>query len=74
MKCWPPVTAASTRREGGKRLFYDVASKSYKPVPRAEGLIVLADLPESSIVWKNSARHRARPRRRHPVRELDAAR
>jgi 3-hydroxyacyl-CoA dehydrogenase len=39
----------------GKRLFYDVASKSYKPVPRAEGLIVLSDLPESSIVWKNSA-------------------
>ena len=41
--------------EYGKRLFYDVASKSYKPVPRAEGLIVLSDLPESSVVWKNSA-------------------
>jgi 3-hydroxyacyl-CoA dehydrogenase len=41
--------------ENGKRLFYDVASKSYKPVPRAEGLIVLSDLPESSVVWKNSA-------------------
>ncbi|MGV3637507.1 MAG: 3-hydroxyacyl-CoA dehydrogenase NAD-binding domain-containing protein [Flavobacteriales bacterium] len=41
--------------ENGKRLFYDVASKSYTPVPRAEGLIVLSDLPESSVVWKNSA-------------------
>jgi len=40
--------------EKGRRLFYDVASKSYKPVPRAEGTIVLSDLPESSIVWKNS--------------------
>ncbi|QQR87012.1 MAG: enoyl-CoA hydratase/isomerase family protein [Flavobacteriales bacterium] len=41
--------------EQGQRLYYDVASKSYKPVPRAEGLIVLNELPESSIVWKNSA-------------------
>ncbi|MBX2981976.1 MAG: enoyl-CoA hydratase/isomerase family protein [Flavobacteriales bacterium] len=41
------------KREGGKRLFYDIPSKSYKPVPGQEGLIVLADLPESSIVWKN---------------------
>ncbi|MBL7940221.1 MAG: enoyl-CoA hydratase/isomerase family protein, partial [Flavobacteriales bacterium] len=40
--------------ENGKRLFYDVASKSYTPVPRAEGTIVHSDLPESSIVWKNS--------------------
>lgn len=42
------------KTEGGKRLYYDPASKSYQPVPRAEGLIVLADLPESSIVWKNA--------------------
>ncbi|MCC6939466.1 MAG: enoyl-CoA hydratase/isomerase family protein [Flavobacteriales bacterium] len=42
------------KTEGGKRLYYDAASKSYKPIPRAEGLIVLADLPDSSIVWKNS--------------------
>jgi 3-hydroxyacyl-CoA dehydrogenase len=39
--------------ENGKRMYYDAASKSYKAVPRGEGLIVLADLPESSIVWKN---------------------
>ena len=39
--------------EGGQRLYYDAASKSYKPVPRAEGTIVLSELPESSIIWKN---------------------
>lgn len=43
------------KNEGGKRLYYDPASKAYKPVPRAEGLIVLADLPDSSVVWKNKA-------------------
>jgi 3-hydroxyacyl-CoA dehydrogenase len=42
------------KMEGGKRLYYDIPSKSYKPVPRAEGTIVLNELPESSIVWKNS--------------------
>lgn len=41
------------KTEGGKRMYYDAASKSYKVIPRAEGMIVLADLPESSIVWKN---------------------
>ena len=43
------------KTEGGKRMYYDAASKSYKAIPRAEGMIVLSDLPESSIVWKNSA-------------------
>ncbi|MBS1945708.1 MAG: enoyl-CoA hydratase/isomerase family protein [Bacteroidetes bacterium] len=43
------------KTENGKRLYYDPASKGYKAVPRAEGLIVLADLPESSVVWKNKA-------------------
>lgn len=41
--------------EGGKRLYYDIASKSYKPVPRAEGTIVLSELPESSIIWQNKS-------------------
>ncbi len=51
------VAAGNTsfyKMEGGKRLYYDIPSKSYKPVPRAEGTIVLSELPESSIVWKNS--------------------
>lgn len=41
------------KTEGGKRLYYDIPSKSYKPVPRAEGTIVLSELHESSVVWKN---------------------
>ncbi|MFN0031583.1 MAG: 3-hydroxyacyl-CoA dehydrogenase NAD-binding domain-containing protein [Flavobacteriales bacterium] len=41
--------------EDGKKFFYDVASKSYKQVPAPEKQIVLAQLPESSVVWKNSA-------------------
>ncbi|MCC6575956.1 MAG: enoyl-CoA hydratase/isomerase family protein, partial [Flavobacteriales bacterium] len=43
------------KTEGGKRLYYDIASKSYKPVPRAEGTIVLSELPESSIIWQNKS-------------------
>lgn len=43
------------KTEGGKRMYYDAASKSYKAIPRAEGILVLSDLPESSVVWKNSA-------------------
>lgn len=39
--------------EDGERLYYDPAGKGYKAVPRGEGLIVLADLPDSCIVWKN---------------------
>jgi 3-hydroxyacyl-CoA dehydrogenase len=34
------VAAGNTqfyKREGGKRLFYDIPSKSYKPVPGQEG-------------------------------------
>lgn len=42
------------KTEGGKRMYYDAASKSYNAIPRAEGVLVLADLPKSSIVWKNS--------------------
>ena len=43
------------KTEGGKRMYYDAASKSYKAIPRAEGILVLSDLPESNVVWKNSA-------------------
>ncbi len=42
------------RTDDGKRYYYDVASGDYKLVPGQEGKIVLANLPESSIVWKNS--------------------
>lgn len=42
------------RTDDGKRYYYDVAAGDYKIVPGQDGKVVLANLPESSIVWKNS--------------------
>ncbi len=42
------------RTDGGKRQFYNAASGTYELVPGQEGKIVLANLPESAVVWKNS--------------------
>lgn len=43
------------RVENGQRQYYDIPSKGYKPYPRPEGTLVLADMPEDSIVWKNKS-------------------
>ncbi|WP_140937371.1 3-hydroxyacyl-CoA dehydrogenase/enoyl-CoA hydratase family protein [Sphingobacterium lumbrici] len=40
--------------ENGKRHFYDIASKSYKPIPGTENLIVLDYIRETKTIWKNS--------------------
>ncbi|MEO6231806.1 MAG: 3-hydroxyacyl-CoA dehydrogenase/enoyl-CoA hydratase family protein [Ferruginibacter sp.] len=40
--------------ENGKRLFYDIASKSYKALPGGEAFIVMKNF-EGETVWKNSA-------------------
>ncbi len=40
--------------ENGKKLCYDVASKSYKPIPGGEAFIVMRNF-ENQTVWKNSA-------------------
>jgi len=40
--------------ENGKRLYYDVASKNYKPLPGGEAFIVMKNF-ENETVWKNSA-------------------
>ncbi len=40
--------------EGGKRLYYDIPTKSYKPVPGAEAFLVLNHHSEK-LIWKNSA-------------------
>jgi 3-hydroxyacyl-CoA dehydrogenase len=42
------------RLENGVRQFYDVGSKSYKDIPGQEGRIVLSQIPESEVLWKNS--------------------
>lgn len=40
--------------EQGKRLYYDVASRSYKPLPGGEAFLVMKNF-EGQTVWKNSA-------------------
>ncbi len=40
--------------ENGKRLYYDVISKSYKPVPGGNAFIVMRNFAGQTI-WKNSA-------------------
>jgi len=42
--------------ENGKRLYYDVASRSYKPLPGGEAFLVMKNF-EGQTVWKNSACH-----------------
>lgn len=40
--------------ENGKRLYYDVATKTYKPVPGGEAFIILNNYTDK-VVWKNGA-------------------
>jgi 3-hydroxyacyl-CoA dehydrogenase len=40
--------------ENGKRLCYDIASKTYKPLPGGDAFIVMRNF-ENQTVWKNSA-------------------
>jgi len=39
--------------ENSKKLYYDIATKTYKPVPGADAFIILNNYKEK-IVWKNS--------------------
>ena len=42
--------------ENGKRLYYDVSSRKYLPLPGGDSFIILSDLAEKTV-WKNSACH-----------------
>lgn len=42
------------KMEGSKKMFYDVASKSYKPIPGQEQFIILQNLKGEKKVWGNS--------------------
>jgi 3-hydroxyacyl-CoA dehydrogenase len=42
--------------ENGKRRYYDVASKSYKPLPGGDAFLVMKNF-EGETVWKNSVCH-----------------
>lgn len=41
------------KSEGGKRLYYDIPSKSYKVIPGTESFIILENLSDN-VVWKNA--------------------
>ncbi|MFD0766925.1 3-hydroxyacyl-CoA dehydrogenase NAD-binding domain-containing protein [Mucilaginibacter lutimaris] len=40
--------------ENGKRLYYDIASKSYKIIPGTEDFIQLDNVRTTNTIWKNS--------------------
>ncbi|UBM57808.1 enoyl-CoA hydratase/isomerase family protein [Marinilongibacter aquaticus] len=42
------------RIEKGQQLYYDIPSKSYKPIPGTEGLIILDNIRKTNVVWENS--------------------
>src|SRR5579862_8144503 len=42
--------------ENGKRLYYDLGSKSYKSIPGSEAFLVMKNF-QNQTVWKNSACH-----------------
>ncbi len=42
------------KNEGGKRLYYDIASKSYKIIPGTEDLVILDALRAENTILKNS--------------------
>jgi len=40
--------------ENGKRMYYDIPSKSYKVIPGTEDFILLKNVTATNTVWKNS--------------------
>ncbi len=42
------------KSEGGKRLYYDIEARAYKPVPGTEAFIILDNYRAASPVWSNS--------------------
>jgi 3-hydroxyacyl-CoA dehydrogenase len=41
------------KSEAGKRLYYDIPSKSYKQIPGTENFIILDNYRSNNVVWKN---------------------
>ncbi|MFW5659252.1 MAG: 3-hydroxyacyl-CoA dehydrogenase/enoyl-CoA hydratase family protein, partial [Bacteroidota bacterium] len=40
--------------ENGKKFYYDLNDKDYKPVPGMENFIILSNLPKSTKIWGNA--------------------
>lgn len=47
-------TGSFYKVEDSKRLYYDITSKSYKPIPGGEAFIVMKNFANATV-WKNSA-------------------
>ncbi|HTL82765.1 MAG TPA: 3-hydroxyacyl-CoA dehydrogenase/enoyl-CoA hydratase family protein [Bacteroidia bacterium] len=46
--------ASFYKTDNGKKLFYDIPSKSYKIIPGTEAFILLDNIRDNKTVWKNS--------------------
>lgn len=42
------------RVQNGIRQYYDIRSESYQPVPGQEGLVLLSNITQENVIWKNS--------------------
>jgi 3-hydroxyacyl-CoA dehydrogenase len=42
------------KTENGIRKYYDIHGKTYKAIPGTENFILLGNIPENKIVWKNA--------------------
>lgn len=42
------------KTENGKRMYYDIPSKGYKVIPGTEHYILLKNLGQENVLWKNS--------------------
>ena len=40
--------------ENGKKLYYDIPSKSYKVIPGTESFIILDNIRKTNVLWKNA--------------------
>ena len=40
--------------ENGKKMYYDLPSKSYKEIPGTESFIILDNIRKTNVVWKNA--------------------
>ncbi len=40
--------------EGGKKMYYDINTKSYKVIPGAESFIILDNIRKTNVIWKNA--------------------
>src|SRR6478735_999562 len=42
------------KAESGKRMYWDIPSKSYKVIPGTESFIILDNLRKTNVIWKNA--------------------